>query len=81
MMGTIKRRLLLWIVELLGLAENRPYMRKERIEQVKFILTVVKINLDNFSDEPYMVSLIKKYQQCIMRLNRIEMEIKWSYQI
>lgn len=63
-------------VELLGLAENRPYMRKERIEQVKFILTVVKINLDNFSDEPYMVSLIKKYQQCIMRLNRIEMEIK-----
>ena len=47
-------------VELLGLAENRPYMRKERIEQVKFNLTVVKINLDNFSDEPYMVSLIKK---------------------
>ena len=63
-------------VELLGLAENRPYMRKERIKQVKFNLTVVKINLDNFSDEPYMVSLIKKYQQCIMRLNRIEMEIK-----
>ena len=63
-------------VELLDLAENCPYMRKERIEQVKFILTVVKMNLDNFSDEPYMVSLIKKYQQCIMRLNRIEMEIK-----
>lgn len=63
-------------VELLDLAENCPYMRKERIEQVKFILTVVKMNLDNFSDEPYMVSLIKNYQQCIMRLNRIEMEIK-----
>lgn len=63
-------------VELLDLAENRPYMRKERKEQVRFILTVVKINLDNFSDDPYMVLLIKKYQQCIMRLNRIEMEIK-----
>ena len=63
-------------VELLDLVENRPYMRKERKEQVKFILTVVKINLDNFSDDPYMVSLIKKYQQCIMRLNRIETEIK-----
>ena len=63
-------------VELLDLTENRPYMRKERIEQVKFILTVVKMNLDNFSDDPYMISLIKNYQQCIMRLNRIEMEIK-----
>ena len=63
-------------VELLDLVDNRPYMRKERKEQVKFILTVVKINLDNFSDDPYMVSLIKKYQQCVMRLNRIEMEIK-----
>lgn len=63
-------------VELLDLAESRPYMRKERIGQVKFILTVVKINLYNFSDDPYMVSLIKKYQQCIMRLNRIETEIK-----
>ena len=62
--------------ELLDLADSYPYMRKERIEQVKFILTVVKINLYNFSDEPYMVSLIKKYQQCIMRLNRIETEIK-----
>ena len=59
-------------VELLGLAENRQYMRKERIEQVRFILTVVKMNLDNFSDEPYMVSLIKKYQQCIVRLNRLK---------
>lgn len=63
-------------VELLDLVDNRPYMRKERKEQVKFILTVVKINLDNFSDDPYMVSLIKKYQRCVMRLNRIEMEIK-----
>ena len=63
-------------VEILDFAENRPYMRKERIEQVRFILTVVKMNLDNFSNEPYMLSLIKKYQQCIMRLNRIEMEIK-----
>ena len=63
-------------VELLDLAENRPYIRKERIKEVKFILGVVKMNLDNFSDDPHMVSLIKKYQQCIMRLNRIEMEIK-----
>ena len=62
--------------KLLDLAENRPYIRKERIKEVKFILGVVKINLDNFSDDPYMVSLIKKYQQCIMRLNRIETEIK-----
>ena len=59
-------------VELLDLVERRPYMRKERIEQVRFILTVVKMNLDNFSDDPYMVSLIKKYQQCIVRLNRLK---------
>ena len=59
-------------VELLDFAENRPYMRKERIEKVKFLLTVVRMNLDNFSDEPYMVSLIKKYQQCIVRLNRLK---------
>ena len=63
-------------VELLDLVDSRPYIRKERIEQVKFNLTVVKMNLDNFSDEPYMVSLIKKYQQCIMRLNRVEMGMK-----
>ena len=63
-------------VELLDLADSRPYMRKERIEQVKFILTVFEMNLCNFSDDPHMVSLIKRYQQCIMRLNRIETEIK-----
>ena len=63
-------------VELLDLAENRPYMRKERIEQVKSILGVVRVNIDKYPDDPYMVSLIKKYQQCIMRVNRIEMEYK-----
>lgn len=63
-------------VELLDLADSRPYMRKERIEQVKFILTVFEMNLRNFPDDPHMVSLIKRYQQCIMRLNRIETEIK-----
>ena len=62
--------------KLLDLAENRPYIRKERIKEVKFILGVVRMNIDNYPDDPYMVSLIKKYQQCIMRLNRIEMEYK-----
>ena len=62
--------------KLLDLAECRPYIRKERIKEVKFILGVVRMNIDKYPGDPYMVSLIKKYQQCIMRLNRIEMEIK-----
>ena len=51
----------------LGLLETRPYSRNERIEEAKFLFSVIKANLQKNPKQ----ELIKQYQSCIVRFNRI----------
>ena len=59
--------------ELLARIETHPYMREKLVDEVKFLLSVIKLNLEPFSDKPYMISLIKRYQACIIRFNKIKL--------
>ena len=61
------------VEELLTRIETRPYMREKLVDEVKFLFSVIKLSLEPFSDEPYMTSLIKRYQACIIRFNRIKL--------
>lgn len=61
------------VEELLTKIETRPYMREKLADEVKFYFSVIKLNLEPFSDKPYMTSLIKRYQACIIRFNRIKL--------